>query len=120
MGITPNISIGENKRIVWVELNEEETPFELDGFLSTTQTFWKLLETECVSACCGIDAFSLWQSNIENANKVLNNPNIKTEFEKLRLQVSQRHEKVVVSSYLNQLFDKDVFLQVIDYIVSCL
>ena len=113
-----DISIGKNEWITWVDPSETETPLDIDNYIDSTKMFWKHLETECVSACCGIDAFGLWPSNIQNAKKIVNQESIKQDFEKLKLLISERPENTLISEYLNNVFDKTIFLQLLSHIIS--
>lgn len=120
MSKSPNISIGEDRWIFWIDLNHSETPFNIDDYLKPTQSFWKHLETECFSACCGIDAFALWPDDIKNASTQLKDLNVIQELIKLRLLISNRPENSLISFFLNNMFHKNVFLQLLDHVISCL
>ena len=113
-----DISIGRDKWISWIELDQSKNPLNIDSFLQPTVPLWKILETECVSACCGIDAFAIWPENIQNAKRQLNDDLINQKFQTLRAELSKQTDMVFTSSYLNSLFDKRVFLQILDHIIS--
>lgn len=112
-----DISIGKNKWISWIEIDPGQTPHEIDSILKPTIPFWQLLETECVSACCGIHAFVFWAEDLENAKQQLKDPDIKQKFDKLRQDVFNKQEGLLSSSFLNNLFDRNVFIQLIDHII---
>lgn len=113
-----DISIGQDKWIAWIELDHDQTPFEIDHFLEPTIPFWKFLEIHCVSACCGIDAFSVWPEELKHAQLQLNDDLIKQKFEKLKSDLEAIPDTQITSSYLNNLFDKNFFLQVTHHIIS--
>lgn len=113
-----DISVGKDQWIKWIELDHEEPTTNIDSNLELTESFWKLLETECVSACCGIDAFALWRKDIRNAKKQLNDPRITYQFEQLKTNILSIETQTVSSSYLNNLFDKGVFTQLLDHIIN--
>jgi len=113
-----DISIGKDQWIQWIELDSESFPTNIDSYLESTKPFWKLLETECVSACCGIDAFALWNQDIKNAQDQINNPRIIDEFEQLKTKIELIKTKSVSSTFLNNLFDKEVFNQLLNHIIS--
>lgn len=115
---TNDISIGQDKWIKWVEWDSNAIVRDIDFEIKTTESFWKYLETQCVSACCGIDAFALWTEDILNAKTLLGNPNIKNEFISLKKKIEAINENVVRSSYLNNLFEKNVFIQLLNHIIS--
>lgn len=113
-----DLSIGKDKWISWIELDQSKTPLEIDSFLQPTVPFWTVLETECVSGCCGIGAFAMWPDDIQNAERQLNDDLIKQKFQTLRADLSKQTDLIFTSSYLNKVFDKRVFLQLLDHIIS--
>jgi hypothetical protein len=116
-----DISIGPDKWINWVELDPlDKNLFEIDDYLEPVREFWLRLETDCMAECCGIDAFVLWPENIRFAAANLDVDYLKACFERLREEIIQSDCKIVNSKRLNNLFDKKVFLQLIDHIRSCL
>jgi hypothetical protein len=115
---TNDISIGQDKWIKWVDWDSNAVVRDIDFEIKTTEPFWKYLETQCVSACCGIDAYALWPEVILNAKTLLGNPNIKNEFVDLKEKIEVINENVVCSDYLNNLFDKNVFIQMLDHIIG--
>lgn len=117
---TEDISIGQNKWIKWVDWDSNASVRDIDCEIKTTEPFWNYLETQCVSACCGIQAYALWTEDISNAKTLLGKPNIKSEFIDLREKMEAINENVVCSTHLNQLFDKNVFILLLDHIVGSL
>jgi len=112
-----DISIGKDKWIFWIETDPGQNSYDIDSSLKPTLPFWKLLETECVSACCGIHAFGFWTEDLENAKQQLNDTDIKQKFEKLRHELFNKAERLLSSAFLNNLFDRKVFIQLLDHII---
>lgn len=116
-----DISIGPDKWIKWVGLVESENNlFDMDEYLEPTKEFWLRLETDCVAACCGINAFVLWPENIRFAAADLDVDYLKACFNRLRKVIIESDCQIVNSTRLNNLFHKKVFLQLIDHILNCL
>lgn len=117
--MTKDISIGQHQWIKWVELDpNDESLFNIDILLESTEQFWRFLETECVPGCCGIHAFALWPKDIQNASKHFDRKELKVQLSRLKDEVVQVDKSIVVSNRLNNLFDKSVFIQLIDHILS--
>ncbi len=118
---TKDISIGQDKWIKWVELDPNEPDlFNIDDLLEPLEQLWKNLETQCVAVCCGIDAFALWPEDIQNASKYLDKEELRGHLTGLKSQLARLNKNIVVSTRLNNLFDKKGFLQLIDHILRCL
>jgi hypothetical protein len=118
---TKDISIGQDRWIKWVELDPNDADlYNLDHLLEPLEQLWQNLETECVAACCGIDAFALWPEDIENASKDLNTIELKNHLVQLKKDVSQVGTNIIVSKRLNNRFDKKVFIQLVDHISTYL
>jgi len=116
---TKDISIGHDRWIKWVELNPNDADlYNIDHLLEPSEQLWRNLETECVAACCGIDAFALWAEDIKNASKHCDSKELKLHLLKLKNDLTQVDEKIIVSKRLNNIFDKQVFIELIDHISS--
>jgi hypothetical protein len=114
------ISIGRNKWIECIDLTVSSKPFYIDGVLLQTKALLKNLETVCIAECCGIDAFALWQQDIAKASEGLDKEAIKMELQRAKAQLLERPEKLVTSEHLNSLFEKKVFIRVLDHLLACL
>jgi len=113
-----DISIGENQWIDWVEFDAlAANPTDIDNLLKPTIDFWKKLETECVAPCCGIDAFAFWPADIEKASANFDDKWIILELTKLKKGISEIDNSVIVSTLLNQLIHKNVFLRLLDHLI---
>lgn len=117
-----DISIGEDRWITFGDLNNGQgRAIELDPFLTRVMPFLDLLETECVAACCGIDAYGLWPDKIKNAMATLNRQDksrLISNLAQLQTDVDNMPADMVVSTRLNQFFHKGVFLEVLSHIRS--
>jgi hypothetical protein len=118
---TKDISIGQDRWIKWVELGPNDADlYNIDHLLEPLEQLWQNLETECVAACCGINAFALWPEDIENASKHLDTINLKDHLLQLKKDLTQVDKNIIVSKRLNNLFDKQVFIQLLDHISTYL
>lgn len=119
---SPNdISIGEGLWVKFRDIDEgKEDAFQIDRFMDELSYFWKSIETECVAACCGIDAFCLWPEQIIKNTKHLNYENVVLELKLLRQNVIDAESKIVVSNSLNNYFNKMTFIEMLDHIVDVL
>ncbi len=119
MEINRDISIGKGQSIKWIELdNNDGDLLRIDALLDPTIPFWKSLETQCCAECCGIEAFALWPEDIRRASLEVDAAELKKQLMRLKAEISKSHCNIVVSSQLNNLFDKRVFISLIDHIVS--
>jgi hypothetical protein len=118
---TPNIRIGKDKWIEWVEFDPRNVElFRLDTLLKPTEKLWEALETECVVGCCGIDALSFLEEDIERATNEMDKNSLRYNLLDLIRQLSEIDSTVLISSMLNQLIDKGVFIQLLKHILNSL
>lgn len=113
-----DINIGQNEWIEWIDPDLTIKPFNIDILLEPTWEFWKSMETECVAECCGIDAFYFGEHNIQKALVHFNKLELKTQIEYLKEEILKGHYSVIISSKLNNLFEKSVFIQLLDHILQ--
>lgn len=118
MEITKDISIGENKWIKWIELDPTAIETNIDDQLLKTKLFWTYLETECVAGCCGIDAFAFWPDDISIAKEKFNDPHLKEYLQKFKQEIQNIETDVISSTFLNNLFHKNVFIELIDHLLK--
>jgi len=117
----PDISIGPDQWIKWVELDPtDQQVFYIDHLLEPAEPFWRALETDCVAACCGIGAFVLWPDDIAAAAAAIDRQKLVADLLGLKEAVIRSKAQTVGSSRLNNLFDRQVFLRLTDHILSCL
>ena len=113
-----DISISKDNWIIGINVSEFQSFLDLDPYLSGTKVFWKKLETECVSACCGIDAYAFWKEDIQNLNEHFDQNEIVIKFEQLLEKVKSSTEEAFKSTILNQIFHKSVFMKLIEHIIK--
>ena len=113
-----DISIGQDKWITFVDISNRpyKSAVSIDHLISPIDSFWSALESNCIALCCGIDAFSLWPEDIEAVSRSQDGQAIASALEALREFVEQSSADTFVSSRLNNLFDKQVLLELIRHI----
>lgn len=119
MTTSKGISIGENKWIKWVgfDSKKDNEIIEIDNILKPTIDFWDGLETQCVAECCGIDAFSFWEDDIEQSINNLDKTELINNLRDVKSELINTSKTIVSSSRLNNLLDKRVFIELIDHIL---
>jgi hypothetical protein len=114
-----DISIGKDQWIIFGDLGDDQAnAFEIDVLMTSLLSMWKALETECVSACCGIDAFDLWQDDVLSNTTEFDHVKLIRELSKLKTEVAELENEVLVSSTLNNYFSKTTFLQILDHLLK--
>jgi hypothetical protein len=112
-----DISIAENLWIDWIEFDyKNSNPKDIDEFLAPTLNFWIGLEVHCVAGCCGLDAFSFWKEDIINSAKNFNQNSFLDELKTLKEKIYNLEKDELMSSRMNNLFHKNVFLKLLDHI----
>ena len=99
----PNdISIGEDRWITFIDVaGRQDNAVSIDDMLAPLDSFWSALETECVAACCGIDAFALWPEDIRRVSALTDHKLLAESFASLRRFVEGSVSDVFVSQKLN-------------------
>lgn len=119
MAITKDISIGKGKWIRWIDFNiVNDDFFSIDALLEPNWDFWMLLEIHCISGCCGIDAFSFWPEDICAALKKVDKEALHKNLLTLKTEITNSSKSIIISTKLNNLFDKSVFIQLLDHILD--
>ena len=116
---TNDISIGQDKWIRWK--NFDHVPgnlLSIDSLLESSWPFWSNLETQCVAACCGIDAFSFWPENIKKASQKMDKQKLISALTSLKYEILRSDTDVIISSKLNNIFEKSVFALLLDHILE--
>ena len=115
-----DISIGEGVWVTFGELaGEPSHVIEIDPQLAAVLPFIETLETECVSECCGINAFVLWPEEIGKAAGGYTGRErdaLLSAFAVAYNTIEGLPCDTVASMRLNQLFRKSVFLEVLAHI----
>ena len=114
---THAISIGKGEWITFIDVDGRQgRAVPIDHLIAPMESFWAALETNCVAACCGIDAFSLWPENIRRAASTVVSKSLADNLASLRGFIEHSGADIFVSQRLNNYFDRQVLLQVIDHI----
>ena len=112
-----DISIGEDRWITVVDVGVSgEAPTDIDHLIKPMEGFWRALETECVAGCCGIDAFDLWPEGIRRAAGEAGDDELLSKIIVLRAFVAGCGAESFISSRLNNLFRREVLLEVLDHL----
>jgi hypothetical protein len=115
-----DISIGQDTWITFVDTTGKQCDaVDLDPTIEPLSRFFALLETECVTECCGIDALGLWPDNIMRAAKEFADPNLEKRIVGIRDRIAEITGDVFVSHSLNNYFDKRVLLQLFNHLANC-
>ena len=114
-----DISIGQDHWITFIDVDVSgEAPTDIDHLIVPMWPFWKALETECVAECCGIDAFNLWPDGIRRATCEVGDPELMSKIIVLRAFVAGSGAESFISSRLNNLFPRNVLLEVLDHVAE--
>ena len=115
-----DISIGEDKWIRFVELDgRQSSAIELDEILKPLAAFLDSLATECVAACCGIDAYALWPQDIACAARKSELSDLPHSIAVARKRIAETDADSFVSQRMNNYFDRQTLLQLLDHIAQC-
>lgn len=114
-----DIHIGETERIHWVEFDTSSNDlFEIDYIIAKHDDFWTFLQIFCVPDCCGLDAFRFYPDDIKNAASHVDKELLKSDLSKLKIDLLSSDKDIIISSRLNNLVDKTVFIRLIDHITA--
>jgi hypothetical protein len=113
-----DISIGKDKWITFRNVDGRQTAaVELDGILEPVMPFLDMLETECVAACCGIDAYSFWSEDIVRAAARSEGTDLPGQLDDARRQIDAAGADIFVSHRMNNYLDKRTLLELMDHII---
>lgn len=114
-----DIHIGETERIHWVEFDTSSNDlFEIDYIIAKHDDFWTFLQIFCVPDCCGLDAFRFYPDDIKCAASHVDKDFLKNDLAKLKIDLLSSDKNIIISSRLNNLVDKTVFIRLIDHITD--
>ena len=114
-----DIHIGETERIHWVEFDTSSNDLiDVDYIVAKHDDFWTFLQIFCVPDCCGLDAFRFYPDDIKNAAGHINKVLLKSDLSKLKNDLLNSDKDIIISSRLNNLVDKAVFVRLIDHITD--
>ena len=112
------ICIGKDKWIYGVDFDPTgKELFDIDNLLNETWEFWKLFETECVVECCGIDAFYFGAEEIQKALIDFDELKLVKQIKLLKKEIQDNQCDIIISSKFNNLFDKSVFIQLLEHVL---
>lgn len=113
------ISIGKNK---WLELenldNDNLNNLECIDEIIKYDEFWDYLELECMSECCGINAFRFWEKDIKKVTCKLGKQNVLNYLSDVKNEIVKLNAEILISKRLNNLFVKKGFLKLINYLIE--
>lgn len=114
-----DVSIGRDEWIRFVDVTgRTERAANLDALILPMEAFWRALEVNCVSECCGINAHSFWPQDIWNAARSSRDPELRQKLSKLRQHVESLPADCVTSQILNQYFDRAMFARLLDHVIK--
>ena len=114
-----DVSIGKEEWIRFVDITGRmENAADLDPLLRPMEAFWRALEVNCVSECCGINAHSFWPQDIWNAARSRQDPELPPKLARLKKHVEGLSADCVRSSILNQCFDRTMFARLLDHVMA--
>lgn len=116
-----DIFIGENHWIEFINLEGRyHLAVEIDPYLNDLWPLIERLETDCVAACCGFDAFDFTSEAIHMVMDGLDRARLLTACDEAQRNIRNVPSTVVVSKRMNNLADKQVMLQLIGHIHNCI
>jgi Family of unknown function (DUF6331) len=114
-----DIHIGETERIHWVEFDTScKDLFEVDYIIAKHDDFWTFLQIFCVPDCCGLEAFRFYPADIVNASNQVDKKLLKDDLAKLKQDLLSSEKDIIISSRLNNLVDKTVFIKLLGHIIT--
>lgn len=112
-----DISIGEDRWIRFIDVaNRQDGAVDLDALIKDVWPFLRLLETNCVAECCGIDAFDFWPETIQGFAKQLSDPTLRGRLLAACDRIANVRGEVFVSANFNNYFDKRVLLALFEHV----
>ena len=118
-GHPSDISIAPGQWIRFVDVTgRTEGAENLDRLIRPMESFWRSLEVNCMSECCGISAHSFRPPDIWNAVRECDDTELKTKLTALREHVDSLSADCVVSDILNQYFDRSMFRKLLDHVMA--
>ncbi|MBN3772708.1 DUF6331 family protein [Burkholderia sp. Se-20378] len=112
-----DISIGPNRWIEFGDLSGGQVA--IDACLAEVMPLLDALETDCVAACCGIDAFGFWPDEIAVAVATRDHDALARLVDDLlsvQRAIDALPSELVVSTRMNQYFRKAVVLELLAHL----
>jgi hypothetical protein len=118
-GHPDDVLIGDDEWIRFVDIaGRTEKATNLDAFILPMESFWRSLEVNCVSECCGINAHSFLPRDIWNAVRNCRDAALKPKLMKLRKHIDGLTGDCVYSTILNQYFERTMFSKLLDHVIA--
>ncbi|GMB64808.1 DUF6331 family protein [Pectobacterium parmentieri] len=115
------ISIGDDDCIVLPDLTGRyQQAVDIDYLLEGLLPLWAVIETECVAACCGFDAFDFYADTLYAAARKLEPAEFGHALHYAIEQIALLDTTVVSSRVLNNLADKQAFIALLQHIRTSL
>lgn len=111
------IPIGNNNRIILPDLTGRyQQAINVDELLAPLLPLWQAIETHCVAACCGLDAFDFETDALYAVASKLEPDTLNHALQDAIEHISLLDTTVVSSTYLNNLVDKQAFITLLQHI----
>lgn len=116
-----DILIGDDQWIEFISLEgRDDRLVEIDSYLVGLWPLIERLETECVAACCGFDAFDFTSEAILAALNGLDRASLLAACDQAQHDIAHVDSSIVVSHRMNNLADKQVMLQLLAHLHRCI
>lgn len=106
----------------WIEFISLEGRYdqavEVDEHLAGLWPLIDRLETQCVAECCGFDAYDFTGDGIDEALLGLDCVQLHEACEQAKRDIEATGSGVVMSSKMNNLADRRVFIRLLDHLDS--
>lgn len=114
-----DIRIAEDQWIRHVDISGRQArAVDIDPLVKPLQPFWDLLVVYCQFDCCGFDALCFFPEHLRVSSEELADPSLPEKIGKLHSFVLNSWSDVFVSETLDNFFDRDVLLKLLDHIVK--
>ena len=118
-GHPDDVQIGHDEWIPFVDVSgRTASAISVDSYISPIETFWRSLEVNCVSECCGINAHSLLPKDIWNGVRSFDDSTLIPKLNSLRDHIASLDDDCVVSEILNQYFDRTMFVDLLNHVIA--
>ncbi len=111
-----DISIGPERWITVANTTPSGALIELDPLMDALLPMWQALETACVAACCGIDAFGLWPEDVLEHTAHLPKAELHNQLSALINNIEQQPDANYYSRILNNCFNRATLLQLLQHL----
>ncbi len=99
---------------------DREKAIRIDEWMVELQPLWAALETDCVAACCGLDAFVFWPEAIQNNTRHLPKAPLIAQLKIFQNKIENIYGNDLVSFRLNSYFTKNTLLHFLAYLIGVL